>query len=144
MLETKNKMINGREFQVTQFPGRYGLRLQARLARVFGAPLAALFKGAKKGMDSDLADLDLEKAVVMLMDKLSEDELDDLVNRMLSQTRVDGKGIIDNPMVFDELFAANYSDLFKVLAFVVEVNFGNFFSALKGIGSPAKPEKQKG
>lgn len=132
-IQTHSKTIDGREFSVTTFPAMYSLRLKTTLTRTFGpAVVAALSsKGTslKAVMDGDLADLNLEHAVELLTEKLTEDATEDLVNRLLSQTTVNNRTVTDAD-VFNDCFAGNLTGLYKLIGFVVEVNYGGFMKAV--------------
>lgn len=136
MLETRNKVIEGREYSVTQFPARRGFALKARLAKLLGPAVAELFSAVKGGDAESLMSADIDMAIVggairRLLEGVDESNMLELVLSLLSMTRVDGKEITEQ--VFDMEFAGKFSELYKVLAFVVEVNYGDFFGS-NGIG----------
>jgi hypothetical protein len=140
MIQEKTKQIDGHNISVTQFPGRRALALKTKLIRLLGTPIAKLIADVKK-ID---ADMDLSKmagAVEALVSNLDEKDFVPFVLEMLQCTRIDGKEINDG--VFDLEFAANLSLMYKILWFVLEVNFGDFFDKA-GIGKilsvKAKPK----
>jgi len=121
--EAQTKTIDGQEWQVTPWPGRHGIRIQARLAKLI-APLLGEDGGN-------------ERAVSALLAGLHEDDVLRLVENMLHGVRVEGQ---DASMAsfLDRFASANYGALYKGLAFVLEVNFGDFLSLLGNIGDLTK------
>lgn len=120
--EAHERVIDGDTWTVQQFPATEGLRLMARLAKLLGGPLSAAM-GALQGSDLLDAKVDgslLGKAVAELADRLDEDEVAGLAKRLLKDTRVGGKEVLPQ---FETLFQGRYLTLFKVLGFVLEVNF---------------------
>lgn len=137
MIATRDKLINGHTYSVTQFPARHAFMLKARLAKLLGPALAeilASLNGVSK--ESILsADIDLSAisaALNKLLGAVDEQSTMDLILKLLSCTRMDGKEITEQ--LFDIEFAGNLSDVYKVLAFVIEVNYGDFFGS-NGIGN---------
>src|SRR4051812_2624866 len=129
MIQSKERTIDGAAYQVTQFPARRALALQTRLLKLLGPSLATALGGIEDGrIDASVLSLALRQ----LGEKLDESATVDLVLQLLACTRKDGKEITEG--VFDLEFAGQLDSLYKVLSFVLEVNFGGFF-AKSGIGS---------
>lgn len=86
---------------------------------------------AKKGLldqDIDEATADvLAKAVRVLIERLDEDEIVDIVKTLVA-SKCDGQ-----PIVFDEHFIGVPMHLFKVVGAALEVQFGNFIDAITEI-----------
>jgi len=147
-IQTHKKTIDGREYSVTTFPAMYSLRLKTSLTRTFGPAIVAALsqKGAslKDVMDGDLADLNLEHAVQLLTEKLTEDTTEDLVNRLLSQTVVGNRSVTDAD-VFNDCFAGNLTALYRLIGFVIEVNYGGFMKAVGQApgGTGSQPDKDR-
>lgn len=136
MLQTKDKIIEKRTYSVTQFPARHGFVLKARLAKLIGPAVAELFAALKGGSAESVMSADVDMSMIggaihKLLDGIDGEDALDLVLKLLSMTRLDGKEISEQ--VFDMEFAGRFSELYKVLAFVVEVNYGDFFGS-NGIG----------
>ena len=123
MIETKEKVIDGATYSVTQLPARRALKLKAKLFRMFGP----LF------ITSDANNLQA------LCNSLDENKIESLVLEMLQQVRKNGQELTES--TFDMEFAGDMAGVYKVLIFVIEVNYGNFFSMLN-IGLPSFGEKQ--
>jgi len=130
MIESKEKIIEGAKYYVSQFPARRALKLQTRLVKLLAPSLFATLGSAKSMdiLDVDLSDLSIGKAVEMLVNRLDENDLENLVLELLCMTRREGKEI--TPQHFDMVYAGNFNELFKALFFVLEVNFASFFQAI--------------
>lgn len=139
MLETKERDIDGMKVNVTQFPARYGFKLQAKLAKIFGPVIGELFSGVKGNVKNFTeSDLDMSKisdAIRVLFEKLDENSAETLVFELTKSTKVDGTDIDDKS--FDLIFPGKYASLYKIIFFVLEVNYGSFFG-LRGIGEAIK------
>lgn len=140
MLSSKEQVINGATYNVVVFPARMGLGLKTRLIKLL-APSAFTAAGSiNKNSGASLLDAEFNsemmgKAVQALVDRLDQASVLSLVFDLLKTTRRDGKEIVaGDGALFDDIYAANYGELYKVILFVLEVNYGSFFREL-GIGS---------
>lgn len=123
MIETREKIINGSTYSVTQLPARRALKLQAKLIKLLGPAVSTIFIASG---DLDTADQSIPKAVSALVTQLDDKTFDQLVLELLQgQVRRDGKEITEH--VLDLEFAGKLNELFLVISFVLEVNFGDFF-----------------
>lgn len=135
MRKTQNKDIDGHDWMVTQFPAGEGIKLLTKLTKLIGPTIAGLAGDVKK--PSDLANMKLDSKVLQialeqLASKLDEDNTLDLVKRLLAGTRKDGEEVIQT---FDIAFQGEYLTLFKVLGFVLKVNYSSFFKGSNEQGS---------
>ncbi len=130
-VETKECTLDGRNVAVTQFPGRRGLSILTRLAKIVGPALGALVgtTSAKVTMDTEVS---VDGAVKALMEQLDGDATVAFVMELLCCTRIDGSEVTDK--YFDMELAGQYMLVGKVLGFVLEVNYGSFFGQ-GGIGN---------
>ena len=124
-IETETRAINGSDWQVTQWPARKSLKLKTRMVKLVGPTAGRLLSGGLSGMDEEM---DISSAVDALVDRLNPDTFDQLVQDLLSSTRIEGK---EANQVFDQHFAGNFSELYQGLAFVLEVNYGDFTSRIR-------------
>lgn len=146
MVETKEKTIDGFKVTVTQFPARYGFKMQARLIKVFAPILGTLLSG-KQGLESEVNLSGLGDALQKVFILLDENAAMQLVFDLMQSTRVDGQEM--NDAYFDSMFAGKMNVVYKILGFILEVNFGNFFGE-GGIGkavtgafkTPSQPVSQ--
>jgi hypothetical protein len=120
MRQAHEREIDGNIWTVQQFPATEGLKVLSRVAKLCGGPLGQAVGALTSGLDSELNMALLGKAVSALAERLDEDDVVTLCKRMLRDTRVDGKEVLPQ---FDLLFQARYLTLFRVLGFVLEVNY---------------------
>lgn len=134
-LKTEERLINERTVTVTQLPGRRGLAMQVRLAKLL-APLidGGLLKNAAKLKDMDVLDPSFMNIVQKFVGDVEPDEFVSIVTGLLSTTRIDNVEVTET--YIDMNLANDYVFLYRVVAFAIQVNFGSFF-ALGGIGSRA-------
>lgn len=137
MRHTHEREIDGIRWRVNEFSATEGLRLLTRLTALCGEPLAKAFAALPK--DTALLDTTIDfrllgEAISGLAGRLDEDQVVDLVRRMLDCT-VTGDG--ENARQrFDLLFQGRYLTLFKLLGFVLEVNYKLPLPDLLGAASP--------
>ena len=137
-IETKTRAIDGTKYAVTTFPARRGLKLQVTLVRTLGPALSELMKAVPKGVSTkNLLNVDVKLehvagALATAFSGLSEEEFMALVMRLLESTSREGAEITEE--TFDLDFSGNYMHVYKVLWFVLEVNYGDFFGE-RGLGS---------
>lgn len=140
MIDTQTRTINGVEYQVTQFPALYAMRMAARLTKLVGPGLAGAL-GGKQSLASVMdADIDFGAAISAIVGSIDDTGTPDLIRDLLSSTRRDGKDL-SSESVFNTEFAGNLSELIPALSFVLEVNFGDFQGALGLIGDLGAQEK---
>lgn len=154
-MQTVTETIAGREYSVTQLPAKRGLRLFNRLCRIFAPPAARAFGSAAgelslgKLMAGGLGGL--SDALVLLFDKLGEQEQEAILRELLEGARFrndEGKML---PLWehFDVAFAGRLAEVYMVAAFALRTNFGSFSDALRAAASAwsakaaaeAEPEK---
>lgn len=130
MIEQKNKEIDGRAISTTPFLGRRSLAYKMKIIRLFGPAVGSLFSKAG-GFDGTIDFSVLESAIDKLSTNIDDKVFVEFCLELLSSTRIDGKEI--TPEFFDVEFSANLVLMYKILGFILEVNYGNFFGAA-GIG----------
>lgn len=129
--DAQTKIINGHEWQVYPWDAMHGLRMQARLAPLMKAAVA----GAHGG---DVLDMDVSAVLNGVFDQIDDQRTPQLIRDMLHGVRVDGQDVsMDRP--FNDLFAANYAELYQGLWFVINVNLGDLFQMAGDIGSLDAP-----
>jgi hypothetical protein len=129
--------IDGEQYTFFQMPPKRSLKLMTRIIRIIGAPLGAALNGIKSGqvdiksvMD---ADLDFAMIVTALCDRLEENEVEAIVDELLSQVLHSGRGEVSKR--FDALFAGRLPHLFKVLAQALKVEYGDFLAAMPDLSA---------
>jgi hypothetical protein len=138
MIETREKIIEGNTYMVTQLPARRAIKLKVKLMKLFGPVLAQLFLTINDA-DEFESKKNLVKAVEILSEHIEENTFEALVLELLNGVRKNNVELTSH--VIDLEFAGNMGELYQVLWFVVEVNFSNFFS-LMGIGNQFIAETQ--
>jgi len=136
-LEAQEKQIGDQTVYVTPFAARKSLCILHSLSSKFGPAIGELAKGVdSSGVLNEGSSFDLSTvgpALEKLFMQLPEKEFTKLVSELLLSTRV-GAFDVSVPQNFDVVFSQKFLFLFKVLAFVVQVNFADFFEGT-GIGS---------
>lgn len=130
MRHTHEREIDGSRWTVTEFSATEGLRILTRLVKLLGDSAAKAFgalptEGGISVLDAKIDWSMLGEAIGGLANRLDEDEVDELVKRLLANTLIDGKAGKEpagGPR-FDIVFQGRYVTLFKVLSFVLEVNY---------------------
>ena len=149
MIETQMKQIGGRHYRVTQLGAAKGTKLMVRLFKLLGPPVSQFLSGvAKDGKAVNIADIQMEsvsEAVMELSQLITEDEMEHVISTLSRVTQVsdDGKqgwGSLDE--IRELIWAGNYIEMFKWLAFALEVNYAGFFGA-SGFGAVASALKAK-
>ncbi len=125
-------MIDGEEYTFCQLPPKRSLKLMTRIVKIVGAPLGAALNGTKSGQ-VDLkavmeADIDLSLIVTALCDRLDENEVEAIIDELLSQVIHVGSGEVSKK--FDAHFAGRLPHLFKVVGQALKVEYGDFLAAV--------------
>lgn len=140
MIETIEKTIDGKSYSITQMPARRALRMKAKLLKVFGPSLAEIFLPGD-GVPIDGLGFSKQEAINGLSHlalQLEESTFDRLVVELLQGVRKEGLELTD--AIIDLEFAGDLFNLFKLIWYVLEVNFGSFFGE-SGIGSLLKEKE---
>jgi hypothetical protein len=131
MLEPQTKQIDDVNVTVTQLPAMRALKLLHRILKAV-APSAA--KAMASGDAKKLALTNLSEAAELLFDRLSEEDLAAVTKQLLSTAFVTA-GDEQRPAVSGDIlhgaFDGHIGLLMKVLAFALEVNYGDFLGVLK-------------
>lgn len=133
MQRTQERNIDGIAYVCSQFPATKGLKMLHRVGRFISGPLSALAGDLKPGQKVSALDMSTEslgKAIEAFFDSCDENTFENTVKDLLTSTTREGR-----PINFDIDFAGQLGHLMKVLAFVLEVNFKDFFSGIGGLKS---------
>lgn len=118
-------------FEVTQLTVLRATKMLTRLGRLLGPSL----KDMKGGTDAEALKMLGAAAIGDLLARLEETEVERLLLDLLETTTVDGAPVKKQ---LDLLFAGSLVEMFKLAAFALQVNFGDFFAALADL-TRAKP-----
>lgn len=154
---TETKIINDTEVKVGTFPAVTGLKLKFKLFKRFGPGLTTLVKGLDTSKpelppeNPDNSELEftsknldlsvLPEAIDKLFSGFEVDEFIKIILELLQLTTIKG-ATISNEDIFNVTFGGEYGFLYKVLAFVVEVNYKSFLELLP-IGKAQKQGQPK-
>lgn len=130
-------MIDGEQYTFCQLPPKRSLKLMTRIIRIIGGPLGAALNGVRSGkadFNSILdADMDFSMIVTALCDRLDENEVEAIVDELLTQVLHSGTGEVSKK--FDAHFAGRLPHLFKVLAQALKVEYGDFLAGMPDLGA---------
>ena len=146
----KTKTIDGKQITVTPFFGLVSLENKSRLLKFIGPGARGLFSTLKtedvqavSSGEKDFFDLDVSAIGAVfehIATNLNPKQFAQFCLDMLSSTRVNGIEIDKN--YFDTEFMGSLLLMYKILWFVVEVNWGDFFGA-GGFGKMKKKVLKK-
>lgn len=141
MIETIEKIIDGKRYSITQMTARRALRMKAKLLKTFGSSLAEIFLPSKEEPIEGLGFSKKEavNALSSLALQLDDNTFDSLITELLSGVRKEGVELTESVIDFE--FAGELFTLFKVIWAVLEVNYGSFFGK-SGIGSLLQEEEE--
>jgi len=137
----QTKEIDGTTFYVLPFNSFKAILLQKRIAEIVGPSVITLISGVKEG----LGDMDISVVSGVLeatLSKLSEDKFSKFLVDLLEKVSIDIGGaelflikdgrVLDT--IFDSAFQLETMKLYKVIWFVLEANYPDFLSKIKGFG----------
>ncbi|MEW5803911.1 MAG: phage tail assembly chaperone [bacterium] len=131
MREPVRKDIDGEQYTFYQLAPKKSLKLLTRILKIIGGPIGtAIGKDGMSMKAESLFDLDIDLGAVVghLCRNLDENEVEAIVDSLMSQVFVDGKGEVSK--VFDEHFGGRLPHLFKVVFAALEVEYGSFFDGM--------------
>lgn len=111
-------------FQVEQFTSMRAVRMLTRLGKMFG-PAFSKVQSAASGKPEDQLGV-----IGELLNNLQPDEAEQLILDLLECVHHENSQI--GPHV-NTMFAGHLMELFKLVGFVIKVNYSDFFSALVGL-----------
>lgn len=138
MQETQTKIIDGMEVSVSQLPARRAMKMFNRLGRVFGPALGKIMASSPDGLKTMNIGA-MGDAVAMLFEKFTDSEQDFIMNELLATAVVDNKPLMP---IFDTMMRGKTLTVYKLLAFALEVNYGDFLGGLGGLKNWATPMAQ--
>lgn len=140
-VEKKSRTIDGLEITITQLPYMRAARLLARLGRLAAPAIARVEKVLAGGL-GDINVGAMLDAVSALLLVLSEEDIQEL-HEILLKDSAEYKG---KPLwgQMDFLLAGQVATGMKILAFALEVNYGDFFAALSEAASKPQVTEKPG
>lgn len=154
-MEQVKKKIGSNTYMVAPFFAAEALKLQTTLVKILGPGVAKLIgavptpQDGKSILESNIDGAEIASAVGTLFEHLGEEEFVSLINRILKNVIVElGTPVKEGTQsiklvslsegenAFNMVFQGKLVDMYKVLFFVIQVNFPDFFELMgKGIGS---------
>lgn len=146
----KTKKIDGITFSVGSMMAMDAFKLKSKLIKIFAPSLGKLFSSFdlnKDFKDIDLSKIPLAEIIQNVMSELDDETIDYLLRKLLwnvtATTDVNGKKTAvafssDFETVFNLVFNQKLFTLYPLLAFVLEVNYPDFFQKIKTIGPKMK------
>lgn len=161
MIETREKEIDGVIYSVTQLPARRALRLKAKIIRIFGPAISQMVLTMTDPSEKDIEKMSedekkayqkyvpdnavdavriedikrssIVKSMQLLASNIDDKTFDEVCSDILVGVRSNGVEL--TPALIDSSFAGKIVNLYLLILFALEVNFGDFFSMLPGIGN---------
>lgn len=132
--ELITKQVDEHSYQFEQFGAKEALKVLMRLSKLTGKPFV-LALGAYEGKGKPLNMAAVSEAASLLFQAMDETETLTLFELLTAKKVLcDGKNIN-----FDTHYEGRLTHLFKVLQTALEVQYGNFFSAVSEFLSAGKP-----
>lgn len=133
----ESKEINEREYTVRQWSAEKSMLMKFKLIRALGSSFSVLIE---KEVSSD--EEKLSKAVSVLFDNNSPEELVSLIKSCIISGQISVKELDEEKaqtltdVKFKQLFSGgdNLTEIYQLFAFILKVNYENFFKGLKGSG----------
>lgn len=132
MIHTREILVDGQSYSVTQFSASKGMKLLTRLVKILGEPMASFLSNP---------DAEAEGAFQMALGSLSEKLDEDVVLNTVKEL-IDCLSTSEGPIQFDTHFAGRFGHLFKVIGEVLKFQYGDFLGVLVAKGSGAQAKKQ--
>lgn len=137
--------INGRKYRTNKYNPRESLRLMNTLGRLMGGPLGnaagAVTDGDSSrsltGMAQSFDGEAFGDAITTLFREMEEADPAAVADRILAETHVvvgEGDQASWEKVDIDQHFRGNLFDVFEVCAWVLKVNYSNFFDRLASFG----------
>ena len=143
MLEPKTKIVNNQEYKVLPFPAMEAIKLKTKILKLIAPALGKILGDNnvdKEFLQKQIGGTALANAFTEMLDSLSGQDFENLVLEILRNTSVsftvDGKQRVFNidKTNFDIVFEGKLVDVYKVIWFVLETNYSDFFTLIKGKG----------
>jgi len=123
MKKYEERIIDGDTWLVAAFSATEGIKIGKKLLSIAGVPLGKAIGGlvgSGSSLDKRIDFGAVGEAIGGLFERLGDDELDELLKRLLKCTQINGKDVAPQ---FDVVFQRRYATLIKVALFAIEVNF---------------------
>ena len=124
MRHTHKREIDGTIWTVNEFSASEGIRLLSKITKLCGPSVAKALSGLPQDTEGPGLGVDFSvigEAISELTGRMDEDEVLELIKRLVACTVVDGEDC--GGARFDRVFQGRYLTLVKVVGFVLEANY---------------------
>ena len=125
MSSSKVIELNGKSYKINTLPPSRAIKLLSKITKIVGAPMALM---AGNGGNEEVVEELIPKAMMILVDKLDEDMVLNILKEMMTCVFVDNKSI-----AFETEFMGNLETLFDLAKEVLEVNYSGFLGKISGL-----------
>lgn len=125
--KAENREIDGEIFTITMLRPRLSLALLTKLFKIIGPPIGKAFPHEIKVKEILDAGINLGGAISELSNRMSDTELQSIIDILFTQVMHKGMGVLSNITAYDELFSGRMKFLFKVVTIALEVQYADFF-----------------
>lgn len=145
MLTAEQRTIDGIEFEIGMLPVKEARAVLVKLTKLLGPVIREFGKDPARAL-GDVDTSTLAAALAALSDSASAEDLDFLVARFsdCSKTLIGPNMVRMVPAVSDQVFAGRLLSQFRWLWACVEVNYADFFSALRDLAPQKRPAMASG
>lgn len=128
----KSRVFNEREYTCHLWSPRVGLKLGNRLGRILGPSFGGLFQNIKastkkteEGKEDTEVDISFGTAISTLFERINDNDMEYICETVFGYVHIEG-----NPVAWNSQYAGNYIEMFSVLGWALECNYGFFFGDL--------------
>lgn len=114
--------LAGHNFVITHWSPTKVMKNLPKIGRYIAVPMATI-GGSMMSGGEDLSDA-LPTAILYLFEQMEQDDLENLFNLILDDVIVDSVGKVNIDLIFQDKIL----DLIKLVAKVLEINYGCFFT----------------
>lgn len=132
---SKSLSLLDKTFHVNPLPGTRSIKLFYRLVGLLGPGFAQLAGSARGKGIGELPVAALGSAAQMIFAKLTDEEVDYVLNTLLEPCyMVEGATRVPAMLAFNTVFSGNLVAAHKLVLAALEVNYGDFFALLRAQG----------
>ena len=140
-VDVVRKTIDGETYVFTYLSPRKSLALLTEITKLIGPAIGSMCGGDEEVEERDI---NMGDAARLLCERLDNDNVQSMINTLLSQVTHEGKG--DVLKSFDIIFTGKIKHLFKVVFASLEVQYADFFDGkgvIEGLKDLAKDSSLK-
>jgi len=127
--QTFEKEIDGVRYETSIFTGSRALKILVRVFRIIGKPIGAALEGNDGGkLSLSNLNIDIGLAIKAIADNADSEVFEPLIKDIIASTLRNGVKIN-----FDLDFSGKMGHLFRVIAFVLQSNYSDFFDGISSV-----------